>query len=243
MGYFNHIPNVAVASHLPNKRSSSEYIIAKNIFRRVKILNSLSDKVSLFNKYEIYEGDRPDTVANELYGNSSLDYVVILSANITNIRDEWPLSNYHLYQYALDKYGESEINALHHYETVEVRDKHNRLIIPAGLTIDTDFTIDGPGKQFPPGTEWKAIRETGNLSLTQDTLGGNASDLLNTIAVGISNFIYETRKNNQKRQINVLKNEYVQQFVEDFIRIMKYDRNSQYLNKNLITTENTTLVN
>ena len=66
MGYFQELPNVAVASRLPEKRSSREYVIAKNIFRRVKILNSLQDNVSLFNKYQIYEGDRPDTVAKEL---------------------------------------------------------------------------------------------------------------------------------------------------------------------------------
>tara|TARA_B100000965_G_scaffold331460_1_gene295636 strand:- start:6 stop:737 length:732 start_codon:yes stop_codon:yes gene_type:complete len=243
MGYFQELPNVAVASRLPEKRSSREYVIAKNIFRRVKILNSLQDNVSLFNKYQIYEGDRPDTVAKELYGNTELDYVVILSSGITNIRDEWPLSNYHLYNYALEKYGESKLTTLHHYETVEVRDQYNRLILPAGLTVDPDFKIDGPGKQFPTGTKWKSIRESGELELSQDTLGGTASDLINTIAIAMSNYEYETRVNEDKRQIRVLKPIYLQQFLEDFRRIMKYDRNSQYLNKNLITTENTTLVN
>jgi len=243
MGYFQELPNVAVASRLPEKRSSREYVIAKNIFRRVKILNSLEDNVSLFNKYQIYEGDRPDTVAKELYGNTELDYVVILSSGITNIRDEWPLSNYHLYNYALEKYGESKLTALHHYETIEVRDQHNRLILPAGLTIDSSFKIDGPGLQFPTGTKWKAIRESGELELSQDTLGGTASDIINTIAIAISNYEYETRVNEDRRQIRVLKPLYLQQFLEDFRRIMRYDRNSQYLNNNLITTENTTLVN
>ena len=242
MGYFRELPNVAVSSRLIEKRSSQEYVIAKNIFRRIKILNSISDNVSLYNKYQIYEGERPDTVAKELYANSELDYVVILSAGITNIRDQWPLSNHFLYEYASEKYGE-KLNALHHYETVEVRDQWNRLILPAGLTVDETFKINGPGNQFPVGTQWKAIRESGSLPLSQNTLGGSASDLLNTIAVGISNYEYEDRLNEEKRQINVLKPVYLQQFVEEFRRIMFYDRNSQYISKNLITTENTTLVN
>ena len=242
MGYFRELPNVAVSSRLIEKRSSQEYVIAKNIFRRIKILNSISDNVSLYNKYQIYEGERPDTVAKELYGNSELDYVVILSAGITNIRDQWPLSNHFLYEYALEKYDEN-LNALHHYETVEVRDQWNRLILPAGLTVDETFKINGPGNQFPVGTEWKAMRETGSITLSQNTLGGSASDLLNTIAVGISNYEYEDLFNEEKRQINVLKPVYLQQFLEEFRRIMFYDRNSQYISKNLITTENTTLVN
>mgnify|MGYP001193990717 FL=1 len=243
MGYFKELPNVAVSSRLIEKRSSQEYVIAKNIFRRIKILNSISDNISLYNKYQIYEGERPDTVAKELYENSELDYVVILSAGITNIRDQWPLSNHFLYEYALEKYGESQITALHHYETVEVRDQWNRLILPEGLTIDENFKIDGPGNQFPVGTQWKAIRETGSIALSQNTLGGSASELLNTIAIGISNYEYEDLLNEEKRQINVLKPVYLQQFLEEFKRIMLYDRNSQYISKNLITTENTTLVN
>jgi len=242
MGYFRELPNVAVSSRLIEKRSSQEYVIAKNIFRRIKILNSISDNVSLYNKYQIYEGERPDTVAKELYENSELDYVVILSSGITNIRDQWPLSNHFLYEYALEKYGE-KLNALHHYETIEVRDQWNRLILPAGLTVDENFKIDGPGNQFPVGTKWKAMRESGSITLSQNTLGGSASELLNTIAVGISNYEYEDRLNEEKRQINVLKPIYLQQFLEEFRRIMFYDRNSQYISKNLITTENTTLVN
>ena len=108
MGYFKELPNVAVSSRLIEKRSSQEYVIAKNIFRRIKILNSISDNISLYNKYQIYEGERPDTVAKELYENSELDYVVIISSGITNIRDQWPLSNHFLYEYALEKYGESD---------------------------------------------------------------------------------------------------------------------------------------
>ena len=109
--------------------------------------------------------------------------------------------------------------------------------------MDETFKINGPGNQFPVGTQWKAMRANGSLALSQNTLGGSASDLLNTIAVGISNYEYEDRLNEEKRQINVLKPVYLQQFLEEFRRIMFYDRNSQYISKNLITTENTTLVN
>ena len=134
MGYFNYIPNVAVPSFLSEKKASNEYIVAKNIFRKIKILDELEDNILLFDKYEIYQGDRPDTVAKDLYGNSELDFVVILSANITNIRNQWPLSEYDLYNYSHDKYG-SEINADIIWTTydniIETYKKLNILYAPA----------------------------------------------------------------------------------------------------------------
>ena len=91
MGYFNELPNIAYQSPLSHKNSSKDFIIVKNLFRRTKLFDYLSDNVSFFNKYVIEDGDRPDTVAEELYGDPSLDYVVLLVAGITNITHEWPL--------------------------------------------------------------------------------------------------------------------------------------------------------
>lgn len=243
MAYFRELPNVAYQSPLINKTSSREYVIIKNIFRNTKILDHISDKAVLFNRYQIHDGDRPDTIAEEVYGDPGLDWVVILSAGITNIRNQWPLNNQDLYEYALGKYGDS-LNDLHHYETTEVRDQHNRLILPKGIEVDSNFTIDGPGKQYrgvndPPVT-WRSIRELETITLTQDTLGGPS--LINDIAVALSNWQYETRVNDEKRSIRMLKVSYLGQFLEDFRRIMRYDRNSQYISKKLIKTENTRLV-
>ena len=69
------------------------------------------------------------------------DWVVILTAGITNIKDQWPLSNYDLNRYVEAKYGLTEMNEIHHYETIEVRDSKNRLILPAGQKVDKGFTL------------------------------------------------------------------------------------------------------
>ena len=75
-------------------------------------------------------------MAERLYGSSDYDWIVVLTANITNIKDEWPLSNYDLYRYVEAKYGTENINAIHHYETIEVRDNKGRLILPGGQRVD-----------------------------------------------------------------------------------------------------------
>ena len=105
MGYFRELPDIAYQSPLSHKNSSRDYIVIKNLFRRTKLFDFLENNVSLLDTFTIGEGDRPDTVAYELYGDSTLDYVVILVAGITNITHQWPLPDYKVYDYALEKYG------------------------------------------------------------------------------------------------------------------------------------------
>ena len=244
MGYFRDLPNVLYQSPLPEKISSRDYIVIKNLFRRVKLSSNISDAITIFNKYIINDGDRPETVAEELYGDSSLDYVVILTAGINNIREDWPLADYQVYNYALEKYGsEIKMNETHHYETDEIRDQNNRLILEKGLSITDTFKIDGPGLQYRASgaapVTWTSIRESGNVTLTTDELGGTAQLIKETIGHEVTNLDYEVIKNQGKRNIDVLKPGYLQQFINDFKDGIKYNKHSQYLSSTLITTENT----
>ena len=177
MGYFRELPNVAYKSPLSHKNSSGDYIFVKNIFRKTKMMDWLSTNATLFNKFQIGDGDRPDTIAEALYGDPTLDYVVILTAGITNIRNQWPLTDNDLYDYALEKYGsEANLNAAHHYETYEIRDENQNLVMPEGSIVDDKFKIDGPGKKPSESgnlgqIQWTLIKDSGNETLTQDEIG------------------------------------------------------------------------
>ena len=123
MGFFKEIPNIAYQSPLSHKNSSRDYIVIKNIFRSAKLMDYVKGGAIAQNKLVLKDGDRPDTIAEYLYGDSSLDYIVILVAGITNINHEWPLQDYQVYDYALDKYGsETEMNAIRYYETFEIKE-------------------------------------------------------------------------------------------------------------------------
>ena len=91
MGFFRELPNIAYQSPLSHKNSSGDYIVVKNLFRRIKLAEYVKSSATAFNKFVIGEGDRPDTIAEVLYGDSRLDYVVIIVAAITNITHQWPL--------------------------------------------------------------------------------------------------------------------------------------------------------
>lgn len=210
MSYFRELPDLEYQSPFADSNSSQNYVRAKNLFRRVKLRDDLQNVFTLFNKYQIPEGARPDTVAETVYGKADYDWIVILTAGIVHIRDEWPLSNRDIYRYAENVYG-NDLNAIHHYETKEIKDSNGRLILPSGKIVDPTFTIPDP-----------------NISI----------QTLNPV-VGISNYEYETRKNEEKRSIYLLKTEYLQQYLNDMRRIMYYDRSSQYIDKKLIRTENT----
>ena len=164
---------------------------------------------TIFNKYEIEEGMRPDTVAEELYGNPEFDWIILTIAGILNVRNEWPLNNRDLYNYCLDKYDDS-LNSVRFFETKEVKNADGKLILPKGKVVDSDFTIPNPD---------------------------NVSATLNPV-VGISNYEYETRLNDEKRNIYVLREGYVQTFLNDIREIMTYDESSEFIDERTIQTEN-----
>ena len=212
MGYFRELPNLRYPSFLPEKTSSLDYVEVKNIFRRVKLRDDLQNSFTVFDKYEIPEGARPDIVAEELYGNPEFDWIVLTVAGILNVRNQWPLNNRDLYNYCLDKYGES-LNSNRFFETTEVKDSSGRLILPKGKVVDSNFTIPKPGE--PTAT-------------------------INPV-VGITNFEYETRLNDEKRNIFILKEGYLQQFLNDIREIMTYDESSEFIDERTAQTENTNI--
>ena len=157
-------------------------------------------------------GARPDTVAEDLYGSAQFDWVVLTVAGIINVRNEWPLNPRDLYDYSLDKYGDA-LNSTRYFQTTEVKDSNGRLVLPKGKVVDSNFTIPKPG--------------TPNATLNP--------------VVGVSNYDYETIQNDEKSKIFVLREEYLQEFLNDMREIMVYDESSEYLNDRTIQTENTNI--
>ena len=212
MGYFRELPNLRYPSFLPEKTSSLDYVEVKNIFRRAKLRDDLQNNFTIFDKYEIPMGARPDTVAEDLYGSAQFDWVILTVAGILNVRNEWPLSDKDIYYYSIDKYGE-RLNSVRFFETNEVKDTNGRFILPKGKVVDSNFTIPKPGE--PTAT-------------------------LNPVT-GISNYEYEVRLNEEKRNIFVLREEYLQEFLNDMRQMMTYNKSSEYINSKTIQTENTNI--
>ena len=238
MGYFGELPNILYQSPLLHKNSTTDFIVIKNIFRRSKLFDFLQGNVTLFNKYVINDGDRPDTIAEKLYGDSELDYIIVLVAGITNITHEWPLQDYQIYDYTLNKYGsEAKMNDIHHYETFEIKDSQNRTILPAKLIVDKDFKMDGSALRFPTN-RFTLISQQGNQLLDDKDEYTVATD---NIARPVTNYEFEIQANEDKRDINVLRESYIQTFINDLRDVVRYEQSSNFINGRLAQTENTNI--
>ena len=234
MSYFNNLPNILYQSPLPDRSSTGDLIEIKNIFRRSKLYDYLKDNVTLFNKYIIEDGDRPDTIAEELYGSARYDFVVILTGGIINILDEWPLQDYQMYNLALSKYGsEQKMNEIHHYETFEIKDSQGRQILPPNLIVDSTFKIDGSALRFG-GNRFNLISQAGNTQLDDKN---EYTVLTDNIARSVTNFEFEISLNEKKRRIDLLTPNYLQTFVNDLRDVVRYSRSSSYISGTLASTE------
>ena len=207
MGYFNELPNLDYLSQLPDANSNETYITVKNLFKRAKLRTDIVNVITAFEYYQIEDNQRPDVIAQKLYGDAELDWVILTTNNITNIREEWPLSNQDLYKHIIEKYEtENILSSIHHYETTEVKDEYNRLVVPSGLQVDANYSI--------------TYSKLNNALVTVSPVKS------------VTNYEYEVDKNEKKRLIRILKPQYLSVVITDMRNIMRYDKSSQYLNQN-----------
>ena len=213
MTYFRELPNISYVSLLPNQNRSDERIEVKNLFRRAKLRTDVDQSVTAFDYYQVQDNERPDIIAQKIYENPELDWVILVTNNITSMRNQWPLSNNELYNYCLEKYGSDlAIMQTHHFETQEIKDMFGRIILEGKLIVDQDFTFTYSKED-------------------------NSVETLNP-AQSVSNYTYEQRLNEEKRQIRVLKPGFLTAFISDFRNIMKHDKSSSFINRSLISSYN-----
>ena len=210
MSYFRELPIIEYQSPSSTRSSSDEYVQVKNLFRRVKLRDDLKSNITFLKNYYVRDGFRPDQVADDLYGSPTYDWVVIHSGGIVNIRDEWPLTSKEIYDYSLNKYG-NDLNQIKYYVTTEVKDSSGKIYLPKGKVVDANFTIPDPTS--PTAT-------------------------LNPVG-GVTNYEHEAKINEDKRNLTILRPEYLELFLSDMRRIMSYSKSSQYVNNRVVRTENT----
>ena len=139
-GYFSYFPNLNYVSRTTDRSSNDEFIAVKNIFRRPKLRDDLKNVVTAFEDYVVVGDDRPEQVSERVYGDPRFDWVILTTNNITKVRDQWPLSSNDFQKFILAKYGsEEKLTEVHHYVTELLLDSRLRIVVPEGLTVDSNF--------------------------------------------------------------------------------------------------------
>ena len=210
--YFSKVPNLDYVSRLPDA-NISDYIPVKNLFKKGKLREDIFQDLAVFTKWKIEGDDRPDNVAFKAYGDSNLDWLILASNNIVNIQTEWPLTQHNYDVYLLDKYGTyDKLNDTHHYETIEIKDSRGVTLLKEGLRVPSDYTFKYQDNNTAYSTN--PVKEVTNLQ-------------------------YENEIQDQRRNIWVLKDRYINIALDDLEDIMTYKKgSSQYVTESLKRGDN-----
>ena len=234
--YFSYFPEMEYVSRTTVRSSSDETIRVKNIFKRPKLRNDFANVATAFSDYMIVGDERPEQTAEAVYGDPRYDWVILTTNNITNYRDQWPLNSVDFQNYIIEKYGSEEaLTNVHHYNTELFMDQRGRLIVPEGLRVDSNF--DSRYLDEVLQTEITMAGETLNPITSVDGVGvvkdADGNQVLSSNVFPVTNYQYEVNENDAKRRIRVLKSDYLDIYLADMRRIMKYKKSSDYLTKRL----------
>ena len=213
--YFRQLPDLDYPSLANDRTSIYDYKLVKNIFKRAVMRDDIFDSVTAFTKYSVQDDERPDQVAYNFYQDSGLDWVILSTNNIIHVRDEWPMGNQDFLTYLNEKYTSQELSNIHHYETKIIRDSLGKLIQPEGLNVPENHSIT-----FLDNGSLRTISRLKSVSFLE----------------------HETNLNDAKRNIDVLKIEFLNLFLENFREIMEYKPSRQFVRDNLKKTENPRII-
>ena len=207
--YFSLLPNISYDEKpISYPFSESDFVTAKNFFRRYKLNDDIFSYATFFQKYAILDGERPDQLALKAYGDPFFDWVILLTNNMVNAQYDWPMTNYEL-QKVLEEEFDDAYSEIHHYETVKIGQ------YAAGLHVDETF-FNGQHK----------VNVNGTVSLK------NGSEICGPVTVAE----HYARENEKKREIYLLKPAYFQSFVDDFRKKNLYQKSGNYINQRLKKT-------
>ena len=216
--YFEQLPDFEYVNRTEDGKLISDYTRVKNLFMRGKLREDIFQSTTTFEKYSIQGDDRPDNVAEKFYGSASYDWIVLLSNNIINVYEEWPLPQAGWDRYLLEKYDndyDTLYNGVHHYESNEVVNSKGVVIFPGGVRVGAA------------------------QSVSYFDQAANQQTTVNPVSKAITNYEYENRINDDKRNIFLLKPMYIPVIRDDMEIMMRYKKGStQYVSKSLKRAEN-----
>lgn len=221
--FFSKLPSIEYSvTRNKYKFTDEDFVITKNIFRIIEIKNEIYT-TQFFKEYLIAEGARPDFVAEKVYKNASYDWVVLLTNQIKNLQNDWPLTNAMFEKLIYKKYDNPFETK--HWVTKEVKNDLGEIVQPEGLVVyydpadRTSYTLRYI-KSYNPRVEEVEFGDT----------------LLNSV----THYEYEQELNEKKRIIQILNPKYLNSFVSIFEALAGYLPSDQLSNesRNLMKTLN-----
>jgi hypothetical protein len=191
--YFSYLPNIRVG--VPETNSSiKNYIITKNIFRRVKAQSQFLRNLTYFEKFTIPGDDKPYTVSYNVYDTPKYEWIILLVNDIVNLYSEWPLSRPEFEYSIKTKYGTKD-HEIHHYETKEILDSDGNIILPKGIIVNSNFS----------------------KRINRFILSGEQ------LLKSVSNYEFEEKINEEKREIYLPYPSTISTIENELVTLLQYD--------------------
>ena len=111
--YFSNFPVIPYDSV-----GNGEFKVVTNLLKRVALRSKVRSNVLLFDTYDVKNGETPEMIADKLYDDPQLHWVILLINNIIDRYHQWPMNDNQFLTYLNDKY--SNVDATHHYEISQV---------------------------------------------------------------------------------------------------------------------------
>ena len=205
--------------------------VVTNITNRVSLSDEVKTNLSLYDEYDIRDGDTPELVADRFYSNPELHWLILHYNEIIDPRFDWPLDTNNLNRQVASKYA--NVNGIHHYEDANGNYVNGNVYLLSSADF-TEFNIDDVITNITnTGTGYITQKNSSsNVRVTVTTGGFISGDRIRNIAntsssanitstvvlsgTPVTNYTYEDEVNESKRKIKILKNAYVDAIVNDF---------------------------
>jgi len=140
--YFNFLPSIKYdVKPISYPFSESDYVVAKNFFRRYKMSDTAFSQAVYFNKYALRDGQRLDQIAETVYGDANLDWIVVLTNNMINTTFDLPMSEAELQRHIEQQYDNPYYD-IHHYEIRSEEEQiaeFGKVLMPPRTWVDETY--------------------------------------------------------------------------------------------------------
>jgi len=208
--YFSVVPNLEY-----NKKpieypfSESDFVLVKNFFKKFKI-NTIFDNSVLYQKYNISEEyTRLEQLSEAYYGDAQYDWVIVLTNRMVNPLFDYPMSSYQLQKHVEKSYENPQ--AVRHYEIVSntyQEEEFGKVLWEEGTRVDETF--------------YNTSHEYWNGTSVSTVLGSDIAD-------PVTFWSYETQENEKRREIYMLRPQFLRSFIEDIRRQTTYKKSSSFV--------------
>jgi len=102
---------------------NGDFKIVTNLLKRVALRTKVRTNTLLYDTYDVKEGETPEMIADKLYDDPELHWIILFVNNITDRYHQWPMNNGQFLSFVNDKYinadGTSNVDGVHHYEIAQ----------------------------------------------------------------------------------------------------------------------------